>query len=62
MKQEGNLIEQQYKLILNSAYGKTLLKARDNEVKYIPTAQKDQYIKRHYFDVILVEMTTGNLY
>jgi hypothetical protein len=27
----GNPIEQQYKLILNSAYGKTLLKAREDE-------------------------------
>lgn len=36
MKQAENPIEQQYKLILNSAYGKTLLKARENETKYIP--------------------------
>ena len=48
MKQENNPIEQQYKLILNSAYGKTLLKARDYESKYIPNAEKDQYLKRHY--------------
>ena len=34
MKQEENPIEQQSKLILNSAYGKTLLKARENECKY----------------------------
>jgi hypothetical protein len=50
-KQEGNPIEQQYKLILNSAYGKTLLKSRDLESKYIPNAQKHQYLKRHYNSV-----------
>jgi hypothetical protein len=48
MKQAENPIEQQYKLILNSAYGKTLLKAREDECKYIPNADKDQYLKRHY--------------
>jgi hypothetical protein len=48
MKKKGNPIEQQYKLILNSAYGKTLLKARDIECKYIPNKDKDQYLKRHY--------------
>jgi hypothetical protein len=51
MKQEGNPIEQQYKLILNSAYGKTLLKARDSESNYIPYAKKDQYLRRHYNSV-----------
>jgi len=40
MKQKGNPIEQQYKLILNSAYGKTLLKAREDECKYIANKEK----------------------
>jgi hypothetical protein len=48
IKAKGNPIEQQYKLILNSCYGKTLLKARDTECKYIPNKDKDQYLKRNY--------------
>jgi hypothetical protein len=50
MKQEENPIEQQYKLILNSAYGKTLLKARENECKYTKQRQRSIFEKALQFN------------
>ena len=47
-KKLGNPIEKQYKLILNSAYGRTLMKARPTEDKYITDDKKDGHLIRHY--------------
>lgn len=47
-KQEGNQIQEVYKLLLNSAYGKTLLKPIDDETIYITSKNYDNYVIRHY--------------
>ena len=47
-KKEGNKIEKVYKLLLNSAYGKTLLKPIDCEDKYLNKDKLDNFIERHY--------------
>lgn len=60
-KKEGNPIEQTFKLLLNSPYGKTLLKPIENEVKYLDfhgeTPEKikgetNKYIAKYYNSVI----------
>lgn len=48
MKRAGNPIEAQYKLILNSAYGRTLMKARETVDDYVEEARISKYIKHHY--------------
>ena len=48
-KAEKNPIEQVYKLIMNSAYGKTLIKPYDTETKVIDTKKKcDNYILKNH--------------
>ena len=47
-KKEKNKVEQVYKLIMNSAYGKTLLKAHDNEVKFQHQGNIDEFIDKNY--------------
>jgi len=48
MKKEGNKIEKVYKLLLNSAYGKTLLKPIECEDKYLNKDKLNNFIERHY--------------
>ena len=47
-KQEGNQIQEVYKLLLNSAYGKTLLKPIDSQTIYIKSNNYNRYVERHY--------------
>lgn len=47
-KAEKNPIESVYKLLMNSAYGKTLLKPFETDNKIIPDKQKDDFVARHY--------------
>lgn len=47
-KKEGNKIEKVYKLLLNSAYGKTLLKPIECEDKYLNKDKLNNFIERHY--------------
>ena len=47
-KKEGNPIQNVYKLLMNSAYGKTLLKPFDTETKYLSKKEADKFIERHY--------------
>ena len=47
-KQEGNQIQEVYKLLLNSAYGKTLIKPIDCQTKYIKSNDFNSYVERHY--------------
>lgn len=47
-KEEENKIEKVYKLLLNSAYGKTLLKPIECEDKYLNKDKLNNFIERHY--------------
>ena len=45
---EKNPLEKTVKLLLNSIYGKSILKATETEIKCIDTDRIDYYIRRHY--------------
>jgi hypothetical protein len=52
-KAEGkNILQGLYKLIMNSAYGKTLLKPSKSDYIYVKEADLDKYISNHYNDTI----------
>lgn len=47
-KDKGNPIQEVYKLIMNSAYGKTLLKPIEDERKFIKKKDYETYVVKHY--------------
>jgi hypothetical protein len=47
-KEEGNPIQQVYKLFMNSAYGKSLLKPIDTDTDIIHKSKFDDYMNKHY--------------
>ena len=47
-KEKENKIEQVYKLIMNSSYGKTLLKPFEDEIKFMPQSKLDDYVDKNY--------------
>ena len=47
-KKSGNPLEKTVKLLLNSIYGKSILKPIDTEVKVINEVDLQKYINRHY--------------
>jgi hypothetical protein len=48
-KSQDNPVEKLYKLLMNSAYGKTIMKPIDSEKRFFNTKQrKDQYIRNNY--------------
>ena len=54
-KAQGNPIEQIYKLIMNSAYGKSILKEQTTETKYFHNRDEYQvYLDRNYDKIISV--------
>ncbi len=61
MKAEGNPIQNIYKLLMNSSYGKSLLKPIDNEIHYIYTKKKaDKFIMNNYTRHIETDELTFN--
>ena len=46
-KKAGNPIQNVYKLIMNSSYGKTLLKPFEDETKYIYGGENDELVNKH---------------
>ena len=54
-KKEKNAVEQVYKLLMNSAYGRTLLKPFEDEKKYVSEKNSDAYIVRHYDSIKSVQ-------
>ena len=47
-KKEGNPLQEIIKLLLNSIYGKTILKPINSSIKFIPTDKLTDYIRRRY--------------
>ena len=48
LKREKNPLEQIYKLIMNSSYGKTIQKAIGDEVKFVADKDLENFIDKHY--------------
>lgn len=51
-KAAKNPIQETYKLIMNSAYGRTILKENTMQVKYVLQKDYDKFITLHYNDII----------
>jgi hypothetical protein len=51
-------IEQIMKIVLNSIYGKTILKPITNDIKFVDTKNINRYIQRHYNNIISAETIT----
>ena len=64
LKKEGNPAEMVYKLIMNSAYGKSIMKPRDDEIRYFDNEEKmNVYKSRHYSWIKTVEkIANSNLW
>lgn len=54
-KKEGNAIQQVYKLLMNSAYGRTLLKPFEDEKLYIRQKNINKHLVRHYDSIKSVQ-------
>jgi hypothetical protein len=48
-------IEQIMKIVLNSIYGKTILKPIKTELKFIPEQKVDDYLYRHFNNIVVAE-------
>lgn len=62
MKKQKNPIQQVYKLLMNSAYGKTLLKPFTEDKKYIDNNEFEKYVVKHYDSIIRVQQLHNNSY
>jgi hypothetical protein len=47
-KQQKNPIQATYKLIMNSAYGKTLIKAHETDGKHVKARDLERHVLKHY--------------
>ena len=62
MKKKKNAVEQVYKLLMNSAYGRTLLKPFEDEKVYVSEKNHDKHLVRHYDSVKSVQKLHDNSY
>ena len=61
-KKEGNPIQNVYKLLMNSAYGKTIMKPIDDETKFIKKEDYEDYVSSNFTFMKEAEEITGNFY
>ena len=47
-KKKGNPIQEIYKLLMNSSYGKSLLKPIETDISIIPNSKFDDYLNKNY--------------
>jgi hypothetical protein len=59
-KNEGNPAQEIIKLLLNSIYGKTILKPIETKVKLINKEKSDQYVYRNYNSIDKIEEVFGS--
>jgi len=59
-KKEGNPIQEIIKLLLNSVYGKTILKPIDTVNKFIKKDKLDEYVRRNYNVIKEAETLNGS--
>ena len=62
MKDQNNAIEQVYKLLMNSAYGRTLLKPFEDEKVYVSEKRFKDYCIRHYDSIKQTQPLHDNSY
>ncbi len=48
LKKEGNALESVYKLIMNSAYGRTIMRESSTSISYISVEDFDNYFNKNY--------------
>ena len=52
LKKEGNPLQEVYKLILNSGYGKCIQKAVDKDIRWFQAGEElDKYISKNYYKI-----------
>jgi len=61
-KKQGNPIQNVYKLLMNSAYGKTIMKPIDDETKFIKKEDYEDYVSSNFTFMKEAEEITGNFY
>ena len=54
-KKEGNPLQEVIKLILNSVYGKTILKPIETKIKFINEKDASRYIHKNYNSIVEIE-------
>lgn len=59
LKKDKNPLEQIYKLIMNSSYGKTIQKAIADELKFVSNHELDNFIDKHYNRISCYEELYG---
>lgn len=62
LKQQKNPAQIVYKLLLNSVYGKTILKASDVKNEIVNESRFEKYINYHYNDLKNLVVLNGNKY
>jgi hypothetical protein len=62
LKQQKNPAQIVYKLLLNSVYGKTILKASDTKTEIINENKYEKFINYHYNDLKNLVVLDGNKY
>ena len=60
-KKKGNPIQEVYKLILNSSYGKTLENAHEDTTKFIAVKDRDKFISRNYNFIKCIKEVDGKV-
>ena len=60
LKKVGNPLQEIYKLIMNSSYGKTLQKAIPDEIKFKSGKEIDNFIDKHYNRIVHYEELYGS--
>ena len=58
----GSPLQEAVKLILNSAYGKSVLKMINKEKHYVPPTELEGFLKKHASSVLEYYKTAGRLY
>ena len=61
-KKAGNPIQNVYKLLMNSAYGKTIMKPIEDETKFIRKDEYENYVSNNFTFMKEAEEITGNFY
>ena len=54
-KKQGNPIQQVFKLMMNSSYGKTIQRMNDTSVVQVPKNEFDKYFSYHYDEIVSFE-------
>ena len=59
-KKEENPLQEVIKLILNSVYGKTILKPIETKIKFIHASDADKYLRKNYNSIVEIETLSNS--